>query len=65
MYFHITVNASGGSSNKRTKKNYVIHAKIKPEPANMFEANAKLPIGRLHVNDYGLGINMLAIFPKN
>jgi len=32
------------------------------KPAKIFEADAKLPIGIL--KDYGIGINMLAIFPK-
>ena len=42
----------------------VIHAKINyiSGPANMFEANAKLPTGIF--KDYGLGVNF-AICPKN
>jgi len=32
------------------------------KPAKIFEADAELPIGIL--KDYGIGINMLAIFPK-
>ena len=62
---HITVNTPGGILNKKIKGNFVLPYMQKklyisiPEPASMFEANAKLI-----TKDYGLGVNF-AIFPKN
>ena len=66
---HITVNTPGGifnkTADKKIKGNFVLPYLQKklyisiPEPASMFEANAKLI-----TKDYGLGVNF-AIFPKN
>lgn len=53
--FHI----AEAAFNKRTKENFV--ANIEPEQANMFDANAKLPIAIFLKKTVDLDPNMLTI----